>query len=142
MPESDRTLRLVDTSVWIRADRPGHESVRSRLRRLMGEGRVAICWPIRVELLVGVKIRERWVALDEQLSALDHLPVTDATWHQAARIGHDLARRGQTVPLPDLVIGAAAIEHGVALWTVDGDFRRIAKVASLTLDGWEAEGTA
>jgi predicted nucleic acid-binding protein len=142
MPEPDRTLRLVDTSVWIRADRPGHDAVRARLRRLMVDGRVAICWPIRVELLVGVKIRERWVILNEQLSALDHLPVTDATWHRAARIGHDLARRGQTVPLPDLVIGAAAIEHGVPLWTVDGDFRRIAKVAPLSLDGWEAGGTA
>lgn len=142
MPESDRTIRLVDTSIWIRADRPGHDSVRTRLRRLMVEGRVAICWPIRVEWLVGVKIKEGWSVLDEQLSALDHLPATDTTWHRAARIGHELARRGQTVPLPDLVIGAAAIEHGVPLWTVDSDFQRIAKVASLPLDEWEADGAA
>ncbi len=134
MPEPDRKPVLVDTSVWIRADRRGHEAVKNRLRRLAVEGLVLMCWPIRVELLIGVKKSERWAALDEQLSAFEHVPVTDDTWHRAARLGYDLARRGQTVPLPDLVIAAAAMEQNVDLWTVDGDFKRIAGVGPLTVD--------
>jgi predicted nucleic acid-binding protein len=139
MPAVDLGPRLIDTSVWIRADRKGHEAIRGRLQELLVTGFVWICWPIRAELLIGVKTPERWALLDEQLSALEQVSITESTWAQAARLGHKLARKGQSVPLPDLLIAATALLHGLTLWTVDSDFKRIAAVTSLDLDIFGSE---
>lgn len=134
MPAVDFGPRLVDTSVWIRADRKGHEILKDRLKELLVANFVLICWPIRAELLIGVKTMERWEILDEQLAALEQVPTTESTWSRAARLGHMLARKGQSVPLPDLLIAATALLQGLTLWTVDSDFKRIAAVATLDLD--------
>ena len=84
--------------------------------------------------LIGVKTPERWAILDEQLGALEQVSITDLTWTRAARMGNELARRGQSVPLPDLLIAATALLHGLTLWTVDGDFKRIAAIFPLNID--------
>ena len=125
---------LIDTSVWIRTDRKAHDAVKHRLKELLVAGFVHICWPIRAELRIGVKTPERWVALNEQLGALEQAPLSDEAWERAARLGHQLARTGQSVPLPDLLIAATALLYGLALWSVDHDFKRIAPVAPLDLD--------
>ena len=139
MPPPKPGPRLVDTSIWIRADRKGHEAIKDRLTGLVVAGSAWICWPIHTELLIGVKTPEHWAALDERLGSLEHAPVTDETWHQAAQLGHDLARKGQTVPLADLLIAVAAIELGLPLWTADSDFKRIATVVPLHLDWFGTE---
>lgn len=134
MPELSHEPRLIDSSVWIRADRKGHEALKQRLRTLIIAGSAWICWPIRAELLMGVKSRREWTALEERLAALEHAPLNEETWRRAARLGHSLARGGQSVPLSDLLLAAAAIERDLVLWTVDADFKRIASVAPLRLD--------
>lgn len=88
-----------------------------------------ICWQIRAELLIGVKTSERMAILNEQLAALEQASLLDQTWERAARLGHQLARKGQSVPLPDLLIAATALLHGLPLWSVDSDFKRIVAVA-------------
>jgi len=102
-------------------------------------GFVSICWPIRAELLIGMKTPERWASLDEQLAALEQVSITEVTWSRAARLGHELARKGQSVPLPDLLIATTALQHGLTLWIVDSDFKRIAAVAPLHLDLFGAD---
>lgn len=139
MPASDLGPRLVDTSVWIRADRRGHDALRDRLKEHLVAGFVWTCWPIRAELLIGVKTPERWAILNEQLAALEQAPIVDQTWERAARLGHQLARKGQSVPLPDLLIAATALLHGLPLWSVDSDFKRIVAVAPLDLELFGAE---
>lgn len=134
MPASDLKPRLIDTSVWIRADRKGHDALRERLREHLLAGFVWTCWPIRAELLIGVKAPDRWEFLNEQRAALEQIPILDPTWERAARLGHQLARKGQSVPLPDLVIAATVLLHGLQLWSVDSDFKRIAAVTALDLD--------
>ena len=127
-------IRIVDTSVWIRADRKKKSEFQHRLKALVVAGTAHICWPVRVELLIGSKNDERFQTLDEQLSILPHLPITDIAWRESARIGQKLARSGQTVSLVDLLIAAAAIEANMTLWTVDGDFKRVAAVTDLHVD--------
>ncbi len=138
MPVADLAPRLVDTSVWIRADRRRHEVLKERLAELLVAGSVWVSWPIRAELLIGVKTPERWASLNEQLAALEQAPVTDRTWEHAARLGHQLARKGQTVPLSDLLIAVTAIDYSLSLWSVDSDFKRIVEVAPLRLDRFGA----
>jgi predicted nucleic acid-binding protein len=139
MAAPDLGPRLIDTSIWIRADRKGHDALKDRLRKLLVAGSAWICWPIRAELLIGVKTPERWAILNEQLAALEQAPILDQTWEQAARLGHQLARKSQSVPLPDLLIAAAALLHSLPLWSVDSDFKRIVAVAPLDLDLFGAD---
>ncbi|MDH5668187.1 MAG: PIN domain-containing protein [Nitrospira sp.] len=139
MPAGDLTPRLVDTSVWIRADRKGQDVLKARLVEMLIAGSVWICQPIRTELLIGVKTPERWGILDKQLSALEQAPLTDQIWERAARIGQQLARKGQSVPLTDLVIAATALHYGLTLWSVDGDVQCIQKVVPLNLDRFGVE---
>lgn len=63
----------------------------------------------------------------------------DQTWERAAHLGHQRARKGQSVPQPDLLIAAAALLYGLPLWSVDSDFKRIAAVAPLDLDLFGAD---
>lgn len=134
MPATDSDRRLVDTSVWIRADRRGNDSIRERLKALLIAGSAWICWPIRAELLIGLKTASQWMGLDTQFEALEHAPITDGTWRRAASLGNALARRGKGVPLPDLIIAASALEQDLTLWTVDEDFKRVSTVSPLRLD--------
>lgn len=76
MPAPDIGPRLIDTSVWIRADRKGHDALKDRLRELLIAGSVWICWPIRAELLIGVKTPERWAIINEQLAALEQASIS------------------------------------------------------------------
>jgi predicted nucleic acid-binding protein len=139
MPTPDIGPRLIDTSIWIRADRKGHGALKDRLREFLVAGSAWICWPIRAELLIGVKTPERWAILNEQLAALEQAPILDQTWERTARLGHQLARKGQSVPLPDLLIAATALLHGLPLWSADSDFKRIVAVAPLDLDLFGAD---
>ena len=75
MPAVDLRPRLIDSSVWIRADRKAHWALKNRLSELLVAGSVWICWPIRAELLIGVKTPERWATLNEQLAALEQAPI-------------------------------------------------------------------
>ena len=127
-------VRLIDTSVWIRADRKKQKEFQQRLKGLVIAGTAYICWPIHVELLIGAKDQDSFSSLDEQLSVLPHLPMTDKTWRESANIGWKLARSGQTVPPIDLLIAATAIEHDMILWTVDSDFKRVGAVVDLRAD--------
>ena len=77
--------------------------------------------------------------INEQLAALEQATILDQTWDRAARLGHQLARKGQSVPLPDLLIAATALLHDLPLWSVDSDFKRIVAVAPLDLDLFGAE---
>lgn len=139
MPAPDIGPRLIDTSVWIRADRKGHDALKDRLRELLIAGSVWIWWPIRAELLIGVKTPERWAIINEQLAALVQASISDQTWKRAARLGHQRARKAQSVPLPDLLIATTALLHGLPLWSVDSDFKRIVAVAPLELDLFGAD---
>ena len=134
MADPRAELRLVDTSVWIRADRKRRSPLQERLKGFIISGAAFICWPVRAELLIGARDEARLETLDDQLSALPHLAVTEETWRQGSRIGRSLARTGKTVPLVDLLIASIAMGSGMTLWTVDLDFERIEGVSDLDVD--------
>jgi predicted nucleic acid-binding protein len=57
------------------------------------------------------------------LSRLLHLSATG--WQRMARLAWDLDRRGEVIPLTDLIIGATALEHHAAVLTFDRHFQKI-----------------
>jgi predicted nucleic acid-binding protein len=133
-------LFLVDTSIWLEALPPGRGSreLREWLDGLLAGDLVATTDIVRLELLGGARSQEEWEKLDELLSALHLLPVTEEHWRETALMGFQLRRQGITVPFTDLLIGAVALKADAALVHRDRHFDLIASRLPLKVESYVA----
>ena len=116
---------IVDTSVWVQALRKGTSAEAGVLRTLLDADEVALALPVRIELLAGVSAEQR-TALTRALAALPVARPTDETWTQVERWGEVAARAGQHFAITDLMIAALTRDVGGLVWSLDGDFQRMA----------------
>lgn len=118
---------LVDTSVWIDFFRKKDSALAEKLDVLLDSDQVAISPLIQLEILGGCKTREfekvRWV-----LSSLPAILPAPSTWELIADWTQTAVKRGERFGVVDFVIAAAAKESGAKLWSLDGDFQRMAKL--------------
>ena len=114
---------LADKSALARFPIP---TVGDRLRPLLEDGMLATCAIVDLEVLYSARnLRDYEEILDERRS-LDAAPITPAVMERAVELQHELARRGQhRVPIPDLMISAAAAEAGLIVLHYDSDFPRL-----------------
>ncbi|MBM4318828.1 MAG: PIN domain nuclease [Deltaproteobacteria bacterium] len=133
---------LVDTSCWIEFFRPdGSRAVQAELKRWLAADRVAICGPVRAELLRGTR-KPDVVRVSRALSALHHLETLDEDWHHVALHARTLADTAQHVPLVDLLIAVVAHRHGAAVAHLDRHCQQIGRVLSVELhDLGDVRGT-
>ncbi len=118
---------FVDTSVWVEALRAAESTTARRLGGLLDSDEVALSVPVRVEILAGASNRDH-VRLRRVLSALPLFFPTEQTW---LRIDDWLGRArsaGERFGLGDLLIAAIAADHHARIWSLDGDFVRMARV--------------
>jgi len=128
---------LPDTSAWVNYLRPsGAADLKMAMREALAQGRVAACWVVRTELLVGAKDLAAFETLLEALRGVADVPITEERWDEAARLGYDLRKQGLLVPLPDLLIAQCAISSGRVVWHADEDFERIREHSSLRTRHW------
>lgn len=117
---------LADKSALARFPLP---AVAARLRPLLEEGLVATCAIVDLEVLYSARNLSDYEQVLEERQSLDAAPVTPEVMSTAVELQHALARRGQhRVPIPDLVISAAAKHARLVVLHYDGDFARIAVV--------------
>ena len=122
---SDRFL--VDTSVWIKALRPGGEQDIVRwLREALLREAVVMAPVVRTEILVGARDENQFTKLEKMLDALPLLDGGTAVWSYTASFGFKLRKQGITVPLTDLLIIAFAISNSCVVVHHDRHFELIA----------------
>jgi predicted nucleic acid-binding protein len=126
-------LILVDTSVWIDffSSSPGRAGI--QLRRLIEDAEpFATTGIVVTEVLQGLKRDvqqiERYLSMWEMLE-----PSGFGTYSSAANIFRQARSRGVSLTTVDALIAAIALEHRATLFTLDKDFSRIARIASLRL---------
>ena len=56
---------------------------------------------------------------------LDFLETTQAVWESVAGLAFDLKTKGESLPLPDLILAAVSLQHGCQILTRDKAFQRI-----------------
>ena len=70
-------------------------------------------------------------------------PITPEVMERAIHLHHALARRGQhRIPIPDLIISAAALVAGLVVLHYDADFERIAAVGGAPHEWVAQQGSA
>ena len=134
-------MYLVDTSVWVHAVRPapaGNPRIQERLRPLILAGKAAISEWIILELMTGVRSTETKEKLMVFLSPLPRLSVGPSGWERSWDLAVVLRRRGFSPSAANCLIAAVAMEHGVSLIHVNGDFVWMAKHSRLKSTDWSS----
>lgn len=122
---------VLDTSALIRAWRGG-PALAERTAVALTEGQLALCEPVRLELLRGARNASDAAALDVELGTMAILPADDDAWTLARRTLAQIAglpggrHRGPSVTA--LLVAAIAQRHDVAVIHDDSDFELIARV--------------
>lgn len=74
-------------------------------------------------------LRDRF---DATFSTMLFLTLTPGAQRRAAHLAWELDRRGDVIPLPDILIGATALEHDAAVLTYDRHYQKIPKLVALS----------
>lgn len=128
----EQEMIMLDTSIWIRYLRPqGWGSLKAEVQRALAGEHILTCWVVKTELLTGTRDKEGFERLRANLQALEDVPLTEAIWEAAARLGQALRLQGFTIPLSDLLIAQAAIKADLLLWHADEHFEQIRRASSL-----------
>jgi predicted nucleic acid-binding protein len=119
---------LADKSALAR--RETRPQVRDVVEPLLLAGEIATCGIVELELLFSATGRETYRALAKALLGMPRVDVDQACFDRALEVQGLLAERSQhrAVPLPDLLVAAAAEAAGLAVLHYDADFDRIAEI--------------
>ncbi|MGH9920772.1 MAG: PIN domain nuclease [Nitrososphaerales archaeon] len=130
---------LADKSALARFPFP---AVAARLGPLLEDGLIATCAIVDLEVLYSARSLVDYEEVMVERRSLDSAPVTPEVMDSAIDLQHALARRGQhRIPIPDLVISAAAKNSGLVVLHYDADFERIAEVGGAHQEWVVAHGT-
>lgn len=118
---------VVDSSVWIAANRQPGARTAAILKGLLDADEVALALPVRVELLGGISRRDR-AAYARGLSALPLIRPSDETWALVERWLPAATDKGLTFSVAAWLIAALADEIGALIWSLDDDFTQLEKL--------------
>lgn len=127
---------LIDKSALARMEDP---RVRARLAPVIAAGEAATCAIVELEILYSARNQDDHArTLARRQLAYRHIELTDAIFGRAIKVQGLLAARGQhRLPIPDLIIAAAAEVAGIAVLHYDADFDTIAAVTQQEME-WVA----
>jgi predicted nucleic acid-binding protein len=118
---------VVDSSIWIDAQRRPAGKSSTTLKRLLDDDLVVLALPVQLELLAGVARRDR-LALARGLSALPLLRPSDETWTLVERWVPAAANKGYRFGLADWLVTALADEIDALIWSLDEDFTQLERL--------------
>jgi len=124
---------LIDKSALARMSDP---QVQTQLVPILEAGEAATCAVIDLEVLYSTRnASDHTRARRRRSLAYRRVELTEAMFQRAIEVQGLLAIRGQhRVPIPDLIIAAAAEYAGLVLLHYDADFDRIAAVTGQAME--------
>ena len=122
-----RARYLLDKSAL---SRMVHPTVRGRLAPVIEAGEAASCAVVDLEVLFSARTYDDYVETRRRRGLAYHqIPLTQDTFQRAIDVQQELARSGQhRLPIPDLIIAAAAERASLTVLHYDSDFDSIARV--------------
>lgn len=135
------TIYLADTSVYVLQGR--HPQVRRRFETLLAEGRLAACHMTTLEFLNNAADPKSYETLWQVMHGHRWIDVTTRAMDRALAIHRTMAAKSQHrhFRLPNLIIAAAAEEHGATVLHYDADYDRIAAITSQPIEWIAPKGS-
>ncbi len=97
-------------------------------------GDIAVCEPVRMEVLAGARDESHLLSLRRLLARAAVIPVQPTDYEDAAALFRRCRRRGETVrKLMDCLIASVAIRAGVPILHYDADFDVLARHTELQI---------
>jgi predicted nucleic acid-binding protein len=126
---------LIDTSAWIEFLRDTGSPVCQQVDRLLA-GEIAVCDPVRMDVLAGARNDEHLRNLRGLLARASTIATEPTDYEDAAALYRTCRRGGETVrKLIDCLIAAVAIKAGIPVLHADTDFDVLARHTQLRLGG-------
>jgi len=117
---------LVDSSVWSLALRRNTTNdgiaIINILGDLIADGRVVLLGTIRQEVLSGVRYKEQFTRLQENLRAFPDLELKTEDYELAAEFFNTCRSHGVQGSNTDFLLCAVAHRRGYSIFTTDKDF--------------------
>jgi hypothetical protein len=134
-------LHLADTSAL--EQRRHSDIARRTLGTLLAENLLATCHVIGLEVLYSARNLRDYETLRDDLDQIAWIPITESVMDRTLEVQGLLARRGHhRLPIPDLMIAAAAELSDAIVLHYDSDFERIAEVTGQTTTWIVPRGSA
>lgn len=135
---------MLDNSAWARLMRGNLPAADGeRFERVARAGRVHVCAPMLIEALYSARDSRDRAELVQELTSFDQVRCDERTWELALAAQKTLTEApgiSHRVPPIDLVIAAAADQHGLGVLHYDHDYDVIAAHAGLRFASvWVAE---
>ncbi len=124
---------LIDTSVWVDFFRGKDSRLIEQVGGLLKAGKAVYTGIIALELINGAKGNKELQALHDAFDTMDKVNEQETTCVSAGKMGYEIARKGNTMSVVDLLIARIAIENDISLMTFDEHFKTIAKHSELRL---------
>jgi len=125
---------LIDTSAWIEFLRDTGSPVCRRVDALLDE-EIAVCDPIRMEVLAGARNERHLSDLRRLLARASSIPVGPIDYEEAAALYRPCRGEGDTVrKLMDCLIAAAAMKASASILHMDADFDALARRTALRIE--------
>lgn len=115
---------LVDSSWFIQQYREGKDPFKL-LEMSDFEHEFYSCGVVMTEVCRGVRNPRLYQAIRQDFAVMCWVPTTTIIWELATDLAWQLAAKGFTMQVTDLVIAASAMASESVVLTLDSDFRRI-----------------
>ncbi len=130
---------LADESALARFPIP---AVAARLQPLLEDGYTATCAVVDLEVQYSSRNLGDYEEILNARRSLDAAPITPEVMDKSVELQHELAKRGlHRVPIPDLIISAAALLSGLVVLHYDSDLEQIAAVGGAPHEWVEPHGS-
>lgn len=125
---------LVDSSVWIAADRPRSKEHKQLIAMINGNTHNAcVCALIRTEVCQGAREQGQFDLLWNGFKGYVDLPILEEHWEQSAWNFFRCKKRGLTLSTIDCLIATLSSSYRVPLWSIDKVFKHMHDVVSFEL---------
>lgn len=118
---------LIDSSVWIDYFRGRNIEVAREVDQLLDEDRVALCGMVELEILQGLRDKERQKVKD-LFAVLHFVEAERDDFIVAGECLSSLRQKGITIPASDCLIAMQCHRRDILLFSLDSDFDHIAEL--------------
>jgi hypothetical protein len=126
---------LIDTCAWVEYFKPRSSSLKQTVEDLLLVEEVYVCGPVLYELSQGIRSEKEKLLLANAFTALVYLEMNETLWLKAGELSALVKKQGKTVPLSDILIASLALEHDLAILTMDKHFQQIPGLKLYPLKG-------